>query len=214
MAAAPALLADPHGPAAQMLARPARRASPGSSFLDHGRGSPHGPSVAGARIGAARRQPRPGAGSAGRSTSCSPKPKPPASRSTIAGQSLCPPCGRSAGRAAAAGMVLTFVDLGPRLITVTHHDAITGPYHRNGQQIVDVMNALARRRRQCPRHGGSQISCRLSADLPEHVESTIFMSEAPKGFYMQLQRGQVPAWLRRCAAPRTRRSGCGEGDAG
>ena len=31
------------------------------------------------------------------------------------------------------GLVLTFVDLGPRLITVTPHDAIAGPYHRNGQ---------------------------------------------------------------------------------
>ena len=40
------------------------------------------------------------------------------------------------------GMVFTFVDLGPRLITVTHHDAITGPYHRNGEQIADVMKAF------------------------------------------------------------------------
>ena len=38
------------------------------------------------------------------------------------------------------GMVFTFVDLGPRLIAVTHHDLVTGPYHRNGQQIADVMN--------------------------------------------------------------------------
>ena len=37
--------------------------------------------------------------------------------------------------------MLTFVDLGPRLITVTPHDAIAGPYHRNAQQIVDVMRA-------------------------------------------------------------------------
>ena len=40
------------------------------------------------------------------------------------------------------GMVFTLVDLGPRLITVTHHDAVAGPYHRNGQQIADVMNAF------------------------------------------------------------------------
>ena len=39
-------------------------------------------------------------------------------------------------------MVFTFVDLGPRLITVTHHDAVIGPYHRNGEQIADVMNAF------------------------------------------------------------------------
>src|SRR5205085_4058320 len=38
------------------------------------------------------------------------------------------------------GVVMTYVDLGPRLVTLTHHDAITGPYHRNGEQIADVMN--------------------------------------------------------------------------
>jgi hypothetical protein len=40
------------------------------------------------------------------------------------------------------GMVFTFIDLGPRLITVTHHNAVAGPYHRNGPQIADVMNAF------------------------------------------------------------------------
>ena len=40
------------------------------------------------------------------------------------------------------GMVFTFVDFGPRVITVTHHDSVIGPYHRNGQQIADVMNAF------------------------------------------------------------------------
>ena len=41
-----------------------------------------------------------------------------------------------------AGTVFTFVDLGPRLITVTHHKSIIGPYHRNGQAIEDVMHAF------------------------------------------------------------------------
>ena len=41
------------------------------------------------------------------------------------------------------GMVFTFIDQGPRLIAVTHHDAVGGPYHRNGQQIADVMTAPA-----------------------------------------------------------------------
>jgi hypothetical protein len=52
------------------------------------------------------------------------------------------------------GMVFTFVDLGPRLITVTHTDAVTGPYHRNGEQIADVMKAFrgseAQARRSSP----------------------------------------------------------------
>ena len=34
--------------------------------------------------------------------------------------------------------IFTFVDIGPRLITLTHHDAIAGPYHRNGAAILDV----------------------------------------------------------------------------
>ena len=40
------------------------------------------------------------------------------------------------------GQVLTFVDLGPRLIAVTHHDAVAGPYHRNGRDIIDVMRTF------------------------------------------------------------------------
>jgi hypothetical protein len=92
------------------------------------------------------------------------------------------------------GLVLTFVDLGPRLITVTHHDAITGPYHRNGAQIADVMNFWRGDAEQSHRialkyHADYVLSC------PNSSTTTIFMSEAPKGFYGQLQRGQVPKWL-------------------
>jgi hypothetical protein len=44
--------------------------------------------------------------------------------------------------AGAKGWVFTFVDLAPRLITLTHHDSVIGPYHRNGEQIADVMKAF------------------------------------------------------------------------
>ena len=92
------------------------------------------------------------------------------------------------------GVVFTFVDLGPRLITVTHHDAVTGPYHRNGQQIADVMNSLRGSAEQAHAliakyHANYLLSC------PNSSTTTIFMAEAPKGFYVQLQRGQVPEWL-------------------
>ncbi len=92
------------------------------------------------------------------------------------------------------GIVFTFVDLGPRLIAVTHHDAITGPYHRNGQQIADVMNAFRGSADQAHRliakyHSNYLLTC------PKSSTTTIFMSEAPKGFYAQLDRGQVPKWL-------------------
>jgi len=92
------------------------------------------------------------------------------------------------------GMVFTFVDLGPRLITVTHHDSVAGPYHRNGPQIADVMNAF---RGSVPQahailakyHSNYLLTC------PNASTTTIFMSEAPKGFYGELERGHVPPWL-------------------
>src|SRR3954451_8406166 len=92
------------------------------------------------------------------------------------------------------GIVFTFVDLGPRLIAVTHHDAITGPYHRNGQQIADVMNAFRGSEPQAHAliakyHSTYLLTC------PKSSTTTIFMSEAPKGFYAQLDRGHVPKWL-------------------
>ena len=92
------------------------------------------------------------------------------------------------------GMVFTFVDLAPRLITVTHHDSITGPYHRNGQQIADVMNAFRGSEPQA-----HALIAKYRSDYllicPNSSTSTIFMAETPKGFYAQLQRGQVPKWL-------------------
>jgi hypothetical protein len=98
------------------------------------------------------------------------------------------------------GTVFTFVDLGPRLITVTHHDAIAGPYHRNWRQIVDVMNAF----RGSPEQAHQLIAKYRSNYLltcPYSSTTTIFMSEAPQGFYAQLEAGKVPAWLQPVPLP-------------
>jgi MFS family permease len=99
------------------------------------------------------------------------------------------------------GMVFTFVDLGPRLITVTHHDAVTGPYHRNGEQIGDVMKAFRGDAEQA-----HAIIDKYRSDYllicPNMSTATIFRSEAPKGFYVQLVKGQVPAWLAPVALPK------------
>jgi hypothetical protein len=99
-----------------------------------------------------------------------------------------------------AGRVLTFVDLGPRLIAVTHHDAITGPYHRNARQIIDVMHVWR----------GDEANARATAlryqvdyvlICPNLSESTIYRSEAPNGFYVQLTRGKIPGWLQPIQLP-------------
>ena len=91
--------------------------------------------------------------------------------------------------------ILTFTDLGPRLIAVTHHDAIAGPYHRNGDAILDVQHSFRAIDPEVAhdvmrRHGAS-----LLLICPGLSESTVYASEAPKGFYVQLNKGQVPAWL-------------------
>jgi hypothetical protein len=99
------------------------------------------------------------------------------------------------------GLIFTFVDYGPRIITVTHHDAVAGPYHRNGQQIADVMNAF---------RGSAEQAHRLIAKYrsnyllicPDSSTSTIFMAETPKGFYSQLQKGEVPGWLQPVELPK------------
>ena len=92
------------------------------------------------------------------------------------------------------GVVFTWVDLAPRLITLTHHDSIMGPYHRNGEQIADAMKAF-----RVSADQARQIFAKYHSDYlltcPDSSTTTIFMSEAPKGFYGQLERGQVPAWL-------------------
>lgn len=99
------------------------------------------------------------------------------------------------------GLVLTFVDLGPRLITVTPHDAIAGPYHRNGQQIIDVMHAW---RGSVENAHAIVARYRVKYVLicPNMSESTIYRAEAPRGFYSRLARGEVPAWLSEIPMPR------------
>lgn len=94
-----------------------------------------------------------------------------------------------------AQTILTFSDLGPRLIAVTHHSAIAGPYHRAGAAILDVQHAF---RSDDPetahavmrRHGAT-----LLLLCPGMSESTVYASENPKGFYVQLRDGKVPPWL-------------------
>ena len=91
--------------------------------------------------------------------------------------------------------ILTLVDLGPRLIAVTRHSVIAGPYHRAGNDILDVQRAFravdpAVAREVMRRHGAS-----LLLLCPGLSETTVYASEDPKGFYVQLAKGQVPAWL-------------------
>jgi hypothetical protein len=93
-----------------------------------------------------------------------------------------------------AQTIFTFTDLGPRLITVTHHNAIAGPYHRNGDAILDVQHTFGGSADQAHaivrRHGATMLMV-----CPNHSESTNYRVRNPGGFYDQLAHGQVPGWL-------------------
>lgn len=90
--------------------------------------------------------------------------------------------------------IFTMVDLGPRILAVTHHRALAGPYHRNGAAILDIhhgfdgsadnFRAIARR------HGAYYLLI-----CPNFPEGTVYRSRSPKGFYAQVTKGEVPAWL-------------------
>lgn len=99
------------------------------------------------------------------------------------------------------GTVFTFVDLSPRLLALTHHSAIAGPYHRNGAAIEDVMHAFRgsealARRLVARRHADYVLIC------PNFSESTLYSSAAPRGFYVQLRDGKVPDWLASVPLPK------------
>jgi hypothetical protein len=98
------------------------------------------------------------------------------------------------------GYVLTHVDLGPRLITVTHHTAVAGPYHRNHRDIVETMRAFRGTAEEA-----RQTVARRAIDYvlicPNISESTVYATQAKNGFYVQLVKGQVPAWLEPVTLP-------------
>ena len=93
-----------------------------------------------------------------------------------------------------AATILTFTDLGPRLIVGTRHNAVAGPYHRNERAILDVQHAWtgsdANFRATAARHGAT-----LALICPNMSESTVYRARAPQGFYGRMASGRRPAWL-------------------
>jgi hypothetical protein len=93
-----------------------------------------------------------------------------------------------------ATTIFTFTDLGPRLITTTHHNAVAGPYHRNGEAILDVQHAFTGTdenfRRTAAKHNAT-----LLLICPNMSESTVYRARAPGGFYDRIAHNQVPKFL-------------------
>ncbi|ODP37301.1 hypothetical protein BFL28_03160 [Sphingomonas turrisvirgatae] len=90
--------------------------------------------------------------------------------------------------------IFTHVDLGPRLIVMTHHKGIAGPYHRNERAILGVHHAFTG-----PPDAFRGIARRYGAQYllvcPNMAETTVYRAREPNGFYGQLAKGRVPDWL-------------------
>jgi hypothetical protein len=97
--------------------------------------------------------------------------------------------------------VMTFVDLGPRLIVLTHHNAIAGPYHRNGEQILDVQHAFSRTPENF-RAIARKYGATLLLVCPNMAESTVYRARNQGGFYDQLAHNTRPDWLKPLPLPR------------
>jgi len=100
-----------------------------------------------------------------------------------------------------AATMLTFVDMGPRLITTTRHSAIAGPYHRNGDAILDVYHAFQATSPDVARAIMKRRGATMVLLCPGMAESTIYKARAPQGFYVQLTDGKIPGWLEPVALP-------------
>jgi hypothetical protein len=85
--------------------------------------------------------------------------------------------------------IFTLVDLGPRVLALTHHSVIAGPYHRNGAAILDVHHGFdgspERFRTIAAAHGATYLLY-----CPNFPEGTIYQRRSPKGFYARLARGE------------------------
>ncbi len=97
--------------------------------------------------------------------------------------------------------IFTFVDLSPRLIVLTHHSAIAGPYHRNEKAILDVHHVF----RGSPTDAEPIVrthGARYVLICPDSSESTIYKADKPNGFYAQLAEGKIPTWLKPVSLPK------------
>jgi hypothetical protein len=97
--------------------------------------------------------------------------------------------------------IFSFVDMGPRIITITPQKAVAGPYHRNGAAILDVHHAFDGTPDDAHaimvKHGAT-----LLLTCPNMSESTIYRSRSPNGFYSQLSKGTRFAWLEPMVLPK------------
>lgn len=88
--------------------------------------------------------------------------------------------------------ILTPLDMGPALIAATHHDTVTGPYHRDPQTLEDVLGFFTTgdaRTIATRRDAGYVAFCVRDAEMQAMARF------APRGLAAALLHGRIPLWL-------------------
>lgn len=113
-------------------------------------------------------------------------------------------CSSTAGLAPIAALpdsiILTPIDLAPRLIVMTGHTGIAGPYHRNGEAILDVFHGFrgddARLRETVDRY-----DVRYVLLCPGMAGEGHYGANDAQSSFAQLSRDEPPDWLEPVALP-------------
>lgn len=93
-----------------------------------------------------------------------------------------------------AGVVLGATDIGANILKLTNHRALAGPYHRNTDgnlQMIETMLAAPDNAYVLLNEAGVT----LIADCINSADANDFKKAAPNGLQAKLHQGEVPSWL-------------------
>jgi hypothetical protein len=92
------------------------------------------------------------------------------------------------------GVVLGATDIGANILKLTNHRALAGPYHRNTDgnlQMIETMLAAPDDAHVLIDEAGVT----LIADCINSADANDFKKAAPDGLQAKLHQGEVPSWL-------------------
>jgi hypothetical protein len=97
------------------------------------------------------------------------------------------------------GLVMSDINSGPSVVVFTQHDAIGGPYHRNGKAILDMLDFFETDLDN-PRRIARERGIRYVAWC-ENIEPFGEEYRDSQALAVRIERGEEPQWLERISPP-------------
>jgi hypothetical protein len=97
-------------------------------------------------------------------------------------------------RAQSSGLVIAPIDMGARILLVTPHRVLAGPYHRNNAGNLAAYRLFKAQPNDAKRMA-RELGASYLAICTKSAEVAILSREAPKGLMAELRDGRIPAWL-------------------